>query len=267
MDITVGGQQFRVVHDIGNGRGTPLLLMNGIGAKLELLQPFVDRLSPERDVIRFDAPGVGGSSTPRGFYRLRGLTKKVVGILDELGFDRVDVLGISWGGALAQQFAYSQADRVRRLVLVSTATGALMVPAHPRVLAKMVTHRRYTDPSYLESVAHEIYGGSMRDDPTEAVNALRAQGSSHNGAGYFMQLGAGMGWTSVAFLPRIKAQTLVMSGNDDPLIPSCNAKIMASLIPDSELDIFDGGHLSLVTEADVHAPAVERFLDRVDLSA
>ena len=227
LELTVDGQQFRVVHDIGDGTGTPLLLMNGIGAKLELLQPFVDLLSPQRDIIRFDAPGVGGSPTARYPYRLKGLARKISGILDQLGFAKADVLGISWGGGLAQQFAYSESDRCRKVVLVSTATGSIMVPAHPKILAKMITHRRYTDPDYLESVAHEIYGGTMRHNPTAALT------------------------------------TLVMSGNDDPLIPSCNAKIIAGLIPNSELNIFHGGHLALVTEADVHAPEVEAFLDRI----
>lgn len=265
LELTVDGQIFRVVHDVGSGAGTPLVLMNGIGAKLELLQPLVDRLSPERDVIRFDAPGVGGSPTANRVYRLKGLAKKVTGILDQLGFEQADVLGISWGGALAQQFAHTESKRLRRLVLVSTATGAIMVPAHPKILAKMVTHRRYTDPDYLESVAHELYGGSMRNDPSSAVNALRTASTSHNGKGYIMQLTAGLGWTSIPFLPRVKAPTLVMSGNDDPLIPACNAHIIARLIPNSELNIFDGGHLSLVTEADVHGPEVEEFLDRIGI--
>ncbi|MEI2728281.1 MAG: poly(3-hydroxyalkanoate) depolymerase [Candidatus Nanopelagicales bacterium] len=263
LELTVDGQQFRVVHDVGDGTGTPLLLMNGIGAKLELLQPFVDLLSPQRDIIRFDVPGVGGSPTARHPYRLKGLARKITGILKQLGFEKADVLGISWGGGLAQQFAYSESAHCRKLVLVSTATGSIMVPAHPKILAKMITHRRYTDPDYLESVAHEIYGGTMRHNPTAALTALRQQSTSHNGAGYVMQLTAGLGWTSVPFLPRVKAPTLVMSGNDDPLIPSCNARIIAGLIPNSELNIFEGGHLALVTEADVHAPEVEAFLDRI----
>ncbi len=263
LELVVDGQTFRVVHDVGNSEGTPLILMNGIGAKLELLQPLVDRFSPERDVIRFDAPGVGGSPTASNIYRLKGLAKKVTGILDQLGFDKADVLGISWGGALAQQFAHTESDRLRRLVLVSTSTGTIMIPAHPKILAKMITHRRYTDPDYLESVAHELYGGSMRNDPTAAIRLLRAGGTTHSGKGYIMQLTAGLGWTSIPFLPRVKAPTLVMSGNDDPLIPACNAQIIARLMPHSELNIFNGGHLSLVTEADVHAPEVEEFLDRI----
>ena len=264
FNIDVDGQLFRVVYDAGTESGPPLLLMNGIGARLELLQPLVDRLGPERTVIRFDVPGVGESALASRPYRFRGLAKQIAGILDYLEVDQVDVLGISWGGALAQQFAFSQSKRTRRLILVSTAAGMIMVPAHPRVLAKMLTHRRYTDPDYLASVADVLYGGDMRINPTEAVAAMRAHGSSHNGLAYFMQLGAGLGWTSIPFLPRIKAPTFVMSGNDDPLIPAINAKLLAKLIPNSRLSIFEGGHLSLVTEAHEHAPEIDAFLDQDD---
>jgi pimeloyl-ACP methyl ester carboxylesterase len=78
---------------------------------------------------------------------------------------QVDVLGISWGGGVAQHFAAFQRARCRRLVLVATATGALMVPARPSVLAHLVTPRRYLNRGYLERVPGEIYGGSARADP------------------------------------------------------------------------------------------------------
>ena len=125
--------------------GLPLLLINGIGASLELLQPFVDELDPAIEVIRFDPPGVGGSPLPALPYRFSGLCRLIARLLDELGHDQVDVLGISWGGGVAQHFAAFQRRRCRRLVLVATATGALMVPARPAVLAQMVTPRRYLD--------------------------------------------------------------------------------------------------------------------------
>ena len=101
----------------------PLLLCNGIGVSLELLQPFVDALDPRRPVIRFDMPGVGGSPAPVMPYHLVTLPSLLAGLLDQLGYQQADVLGISWGGALAQQFALSRPDRVRRLVLVATAPG------------------------------------------------------------------------------------------------------------------------------------------------
>ena len=70
-------------------------------------------------------------------------------MLDQLGHEQVDVLGVSWGGALAQQFAFQQARRCRRLVLAATSPGSLMVPGKLTVLLKMATPRRYKDPDYM----------------------------------------------------------------------------------------------------------------------
>ena len=90
---------------------------------------------------------------PPGPYRFTGLCALIASMLTELGYGQVDVLGISWGGGVAQQFAAFQRCRCRRLVLVATATGMLMVPGRPSVLARMVTPRRYLDRGYLEQVA------------------------------------------------------------------------------------------------------------------
>jgi len=239
---------------------TPLLLINGIGASLELLEPFVDALDPAIEVIRFDVPGVGGSPLPTRPYRFTGLCMLIGRMLTELGYDTVDVLGISWGGGVAQHFAAIQRPRCRRLVLVSTATGALMVPARPSVLAKMITPRRYTNRAYLEQVAGSLYGGSARTDPASVAAAMNAHNRVGSPRGYLYQLAAGAGWTSVPFLPLIMQPTLIMSGNDDPIIPLANARIMHRLIPNSTLHVFKGGHLSLVTEAAELAPVVSQFL-------
>jgi poly(3-hydroxyalkanoate) depolymerase len=264
--IAIGSQLVRVaVRPARRGwrarpAPTPLLLINGIGASLELLQPFVDELDPALEVIRFDVPGVGGSPLPVTPYRFSGLGRLIAGLLTELGHDSADVLGISWGGAVAQHFAAFQRSRCRRLVLVSTATGAIMVPARPAVLARMATPRRYTDRSYLGQVAGELYGGSARTDPGRVTAAMNAHNRVGSPRGYLYQLTAGLGWTSVPFLPRLRQPTLIMSGDDDPIIPVANARLMHRLIPDSQLHVYSGGHLSLVTEAAELAPVVSRFL-------
>jgi len=77
-------------------------------------------------------PGIGSSPAPVVPYHLGTSAPLLAGLLDQLGYEQADVLGISWGGGLAQQFAASRPDRVRRLVLVATGPGALMVPGHPR---------------------------------------------------------------------------------------------------------------------------------------
>ena len=175
--ISVRGLQARISVRPASGRlvdEPPLLLCNGIGASLEALQPLVDALDPDRGLVRFDVPGIGGSALPPLPYPIAGLSSWVTALMARLGHRQFDVLGLSWGGGLAQQLAVQSRRRVRRVVLVATGTGALMVPAHPRVLAKMSTPRRHRDPEYAASIAAEIYGGTMRTDPERGADLLHA---------------------------------------------------------------------------------------------
>ena len=133
-------------HSRAARAGPPLLIFNGIGASIELVEPFLDALDG-REAIIFDVPGVGGSPAPRLPYRPGTLARLSARLLDQLGHARVDALGVSWGGALAQQFAFQEAKRCRRLVLAATSPGHLMVPGRLTVLLKMATPRRYKDPS------------------------------------------------------------------------------------------------------------------------
>ena len=260
--LTVGGRTLRVAERRGDGSRPPLVLMNGIGASLEVLQPFVDALDPRRTVVRFDVPGVGGSPPPVVPYVLATLTPVVSGVLRRIGHDgEVDVLGLSWGGGLAQHFAVQHRHRCRRLVLAATGTGSLMVPASPRVLSHMLTPRRHRDPGYATRIAGELYGGSVRTDPARAARALHAESRLGPRRGYYYQLAASAGWSSLPFLSLIRQPTLVLSGDDDPIIPAVNARILARGIPRARLHLYDGGHLALVTEAEELAPVVDAFLD------
>src|ERR1700719_3767496 len=98
--VATGGQRIRV--NVRWGTGVPLVLCNGIGASLEVLDPLVEQLNPDSTVVRFDVPGTGGSPDsplPYGFPYLAAALRR---LLDKLGLQgRVDVLGLSWGGALA----------------------------------------------------------------------------------------------------------------------------------------------------------------------
>jgi len=193
-------------------------------------------------------------------YHLATLPPLLAGLLDRLGHARADVIGISWGGGLAQQFALSCPRRVRRLVLVATGTGMVMVPARPRVLRHMLTPRRHRDPGYAVSIAGEIYGGGLRSSPGRAGELLHSATRTGSRRGYYYQLLAGAGWTSLPRLPLLRHPTLVLAGADDPLIPLANARLMHRLIRGSELHIYRGGHLDLIAEPHRLAPVIERFL-------
>jgi len=256
--VAAGGQRIRV--DIRQGTGVPLVLCNGIGASLEVLDPFVAELGQDSTVIRFDVPGTGGSppwALPYGFPYLAWVLGRV---LSELGFGVVDVLGISWGGALAQQFAFQNPSRCRRLVLVATGTGLLMVPGRPRVLRKMLTPRRFRDPEYAASIAGDLYGGTARSDRADIANICVTQLHAGSKVGYLHQLLAGSVWTSLFALPAIRQPALIVAGTDDPIVPIINAHIMTRLLPHATFHSHPGGHIDLVTNAKQLAPVIATFL-------
>jgi poly(3-hydroxyoctanoate) depolymerase len=258
--LRVGDQLLRVGRRAGTGRGVPLLLFNGIGGNIELLEPLASAI-PDRELITFDAPGVGHSQLPRGPYRLGYIVRLACGVLDHYGIRQCDVLGVSWGGAAAQQFARRQPDRCRRLVLCATAPGFVMWPANPRVAWKLATPRRFMSRSYARRVAGEIYGGDYRRDP-----ALVERHFKHirwqTRIGYYLQTLAIVAWTSVHWLPRLAQPTLIMAGADDPLVPLLNARLMNLLIRRSELKVFDCGHMFLLTRPEESARTIREFLDR-----
>ncbi|GAB2764346.1 poly(3-hydroxyalkanoate) depolymerase [Nocardioides salsibiostraticola] len=265
--ISVNGIAVRISERPGTGARTsqpPLLLCNGIGVSLEALQPLVDSLDPSRGVVRFDIPGVGGSPLPPLPYSMPGLAWWIGAMMTRLGHPTFDVLGLSWGGGVAQQLAFQHRKRVRRVVLAATGTGSLMIPAHPRVLRIMLTPRRHRDSDYAASVASTIYGGSMRTDPSRGARLLHAATRSGPQRGYYLQLLAGAGWSSLPGLPFIKQPVLVLAGDDDPIIPLINGKVIARLVPKARLHVYRGGHLGIITESDELAPVIEKFLTEAD---
>jgi len=170
--VQIGPQRIRYGVRAGDSSRVPLLVLNGLGANIELARPFIDALNAP-PIIIFDVPGVGGSPTPRSPYRPAGIARIAEGLLDHVGISGVDVLGVSWGGAIAQQFALRNPVRCRKLVLAATSPGALMVPGRPSVLFRMATPRRYVDPAHARRVAGHIYGGDFRRDRALVARTLR----------------------------------------------------------------------------------------------
>ncbi|HEY7194455.1 MAG TPA: poly(3-hydroxyalkanoate) depolymerase [Gemmatimonadales bacterium] len=262
MDIrslTIDGQRLRIGIRPGASRLPPLLVCNGIGASLELIEPFVSAL-PDREVVAFDVPGSGGSPAAWAPYRFAGLARLAHRLLLELGYNGpIDALGVSWGGALAQTFAFQFPTQCRKLVLASTSPGVLMVPGSLSVLTKLISPRRYVDPDFLHAFGGQIYGGAYRRDPDLLSRHSQAlQAPSYRG--YLYQLITAAGWTSLPWLRLLPQPTLVMHGSDDPIVPVVNARILSALIRRAELHVVDDGHLFLVSKAEDVAPVVHRFL-------
>jgi poly(3-hydroxyoctanoate) depolymerase len=246
------------------GSGRPLLLITGLGASLELAWPFERELTARGvQAIGFDAPGVGQSSAYRWPKRIGGVARTVERMLDALGYDQVDALGVSLGGVIAQQLARQAPGRVRRLVLAATGPGLGGLPGSPSVLLALATPRRYYQPDYYRRIAGRVYGGEARRDPDALLHGSVARFIEPPSIwGYVGQLYAISGWTSLPWLSRLRQPTLVLAGDDDPIVPLVNGRILARRIPQARLHVVPGGgHLFLLERPAELATLVAAFLE------
>jgi poly(3-hydroxyalkanoate) depolymerase len=242
----------------------PVLFFNGIGANIEAVAPLAAAL-PERGFLMFDMPGTGESPDPIIPYNPFTMSWTAAQLLAKYGLDEVDVMGVSWGGAMAQHFALQHPGRTRRLTLIATTPGMLMVPGNPAAFTKMADPRRYIDPEFMNEHFATLYGGVDKDGAEHQKDSHIGRLKPPSPRGYMYQLMCMMGWSSLPALPFMKKETLIMMGEDDQIVPVINGKILKAMIPNSRLQTFaGGGHLFLLTHADESVAAIRAFLDAPD---
>ena len=234
----------------------PLLFFNGIGANIEAVAPLAETLT-DRGFIMFDMPGTGESPDPVLPYNPFTMSSTAASVLDRFGLEAVDVMGMSWGGAIAQQFALQYASRVRRVVLAATSPGMLMIPGNPAMLLQMA------DPfSGLNAMLRNEYLLALENaDETRRARHSIGNITAPSSTGYFYQLMALTGWTSLPALPFLDKPVLVMMGENDPIVPLANGRLLAGAIPDARLEVFEGaGHLFLMTQPERAIGLLREFL-------
>lgn len=213
------------------GKGDPLLVINGMARPLQSWQTFTAALH-DRTVVSFDTPGVGGSPTPLRPLSISELTTLALEVLDVAGLAGADVLGYSHGGAIAQQLAHDAPQRVRGLILVSTSCGLGATPG------------RRSD--ILANLGHSLDGM-----PWPMPDPL----------GLLWQSLAVSNWSSIPFLGSIQAPTLVVSGSRDRVVPPANGRVLAGRLPHATLVLLPGrGHdLQRGDSANALARVVDNF--------
>jgi poly(3-hydroxyoctanoate) depolymerase len=259
--VTARSQRIRVQRrHIGNGY--PLILINGIGAAIEMWQPFIDELD-DRELVCLDLPGCGLSPTPALPMRMPRIAALITDVMDSLGLQRADILGYSFGGVVALELARRFPERIRRLVLVSTAPGTPGSPPHPAIVAMMLSPIRYYDPGVAELIVPLIAGGHTARDRRQMRAGLQNR-LMHPPplCGYAYQLLAISTFTGWPWLHRVPHRTLVVHGRDDPVSPAINARLMTATMPNARLHMIAGaGHLVLLDEPTRAAPAIIEFLE------
>ena len=228
------------------GEGPPVLFLNGSGATLAGSGVLLDVFAARCDVLAHDQRGLGRTEIPPGPYTIADYAADAVALLDHVGWDTGRVVGMSFGGMVAQELAVTAPDRIERLALLCTSPGGSMpsYPLHelatlpdaersPKYLPLLDT--RFT-PAWLE--AHESdrnLVAIMADRTTgekapEVVRGERAQLDARRRHDVLDRLGA------------ITCPTLVAAGRFDGIAPLTNSEAIADRIPDAELRVYEGGH-------------------------
>jgi pimeloyl-ACP methyl ester carboxylesterase len=229
--VSVQGLRTRI-QDLG--AGPALLLINGIWGELASWRRAQPWLTSFR-TIAFDAPGIGDTEMPPYPMSLPALARFSLGVLDAVGVRRAHVLGVSFGGLVAQQVATIAPPRVDRLVLVSTTAGLVHLPGEPA----------------------RTFGGRIRREPALLPRLQLA--APRTAEAYWHRLSGLTGWWGMPW--SIRQPTLVLTGDDDPIVPPGNSRILASMIPGSRLEVIaEGGHLMLFDSPAEVLPRVTGFL-------
>jgi pimeloyl-ACP methyl ester carboxylesterase len=256
--VEVDGLQIRCSRRRGAGR--PLLLVNGLGANVEMWEPFRRALGG-RPTIAFDAPGTGGSGTPLRPWSMRKLASLAGALLDRLGIGEVDVVGYSFGGAVAQELARAEPARVRRVVLAATTCGWGGFPPEPLALAALLSPARY-----YAGVAGHAFTRVAFGDP-ETIDLRRSDAAREarppSVVGYYWQALAMATWSSWPWLGELTQPVLVIAGAHDRVVPRRTAELLARRIPGGRLVVLPGAGHSFLLEEDVDTVAaiVTGFLD------
>ena len=235
------------------GAGPRVLFFNGSGATLKGTELLLRSLSKECEVLAHDQRGLGLTSIPEGPYTMAQYAADAAALLDHVGWKTCVVIGMSFGGMVAQEFAVTFPERVERLALLCTSAGGSAGSSFPlhelSVLStkeraeKMITinDTRFT-PEWLATHPADAQMINMFNDFAAIPKDSEVIRGEH------LQLEARKYHDVVDRLHRIVAPTFISAGKFDGLAPSVNSEAILELIPDATLSVYEGGHILLAQD-------------------
>jgi pimeloyl-ACP methyl ester carboxylesterase len=246
------------------GRGPRLLFLNGSGSTLATSAPLISPFTAHFDVVAHDQRGLGRTSVPAGPWSTADYAADAAALLDHVGWSSCRVVGVSFGGMVAQELAVTWPERVERLALLCTSPGgvggssyplhelAARPPAEQAAIGLRILDSRFTaewlaehasDRGLVELVAARRAGSKSEEEQRGEAEQLRAR-STHDVADR---------------LRNIPCPTLVAAGRYDGIAPPPNAEYIAGHVPGAELRLYEGGHAFFAQDASA-LPEIMDFL-------
>jgi 3-oxoadipate enol-lactonase len=246
-------------HRLHGPEGAPVLVLsNSLGTTHELWERQLPTLAGHFRVLTYDHPGHGASELPEQPCTVEAFAHGLLGLLDELGLDRVSVCGVSLGGMVAMALAVEAPERVERLVLACTS-------AYLGSRQQWDERARVVRAEGMEAVADTVVGrwftqALAQEDP-ETVARFRAMLAATPPEGYARCCEAVGAWDARGWISAITAPVLVVAGAEDPATPVDHAERIASSIPGARLHVLEGAaHLANVERAEAFTGAVLEHL-------
>ena len=246
------------------GDGEPLILIPGLAAGRWIWLKQVLQLSEHFRVITFDPRGLGLSPLYSDQLTIPLLADDVVVLLQRLGIKRAHILGASFGGFVAQEFALAHPEMTRTLVLSCTSFGGPRHVAPPMETLKAIASTDgFNTEERIRRILLPAFSPDFVCDHPEKVDEivnLRLSGTVTEDA-YRDQIIAAVAFNAEPKLGHLKAPTLVISGDSDAIVPVQNSRNLASRIPGAELRIIEGGsHLFFIERSEEFNRTVIEFL-------
>lgn len=249
-----------------SGVGPRLLFFNGSGSTIERMRPLLGVYEPHFDLLIHDQRGLGRTAIPTGPYTMAQYAADAVALVDHLGWDSFRVIGVSFGGMVAQEFAVTVPDRVERMALLCTSPGGAGGASYPlhrlrtmddderARIGMTIMDTRFTPEWLAEHPADRMFAEAM-------TAAAAAEPGSERERGEIEQLAARSTHDVWDRLDRIRCPVFVAAGRYDGIAPLANAEAMASRIADAELHVYEGGH-GFFAQDPAALPEVIDFLTR-----
>ncbi|HVN86082.1 MAG TPA: alpha/beta fold hydrolase [Candidatus Binatia bacterium] len=248
------------------GRGFPVLMIQGLGGRAADWSTVPTTLASRFQAITFDNRGTGKSDKPDDEYSLEMMADEAIGVLDAVaGADtRAHVVGISMGGMIAQLVALRHPQRVRQLVLLSTAPGGPhTLPPSAAAMTALIPDLNQPPEEIVRRAMNAITAPGFADNHPEVIREIVATAMSAPTPQFVFarQMAAIMTSDRYDHLPQIAAPTLVVHGDADPLVPYANGEILARRIPGATLHTLRGcGHLAMWEQPRELCAALLEFL-------
>jgi pimeloyl-ACP methyl ester carboxylesterase len=248
------------MHYEERGAGKPLLLVPGIPAIASDWAPLAEPLSQTRRVIAYDNRGSGATTVTPAPYTAAGLAADAVALLDALEIEQADVFGMSLGGMIAQELALGWPERVDRLVLGCTHCGLAHAEPPERDAGRAFAMETDDWAERMRALAPFAFAAGVDGEFLERFIEKKS-GDVQDPEGYRGQIAAALSHDAYDRLPGIEARTLILTGDDDRVIPGASSEVLHERIPDSRLEVIaETGHLFFLERPDETLRLLDEFL-------